>query len=230
MKYLISLKIIFLWTIFFIFFIYFSFNENYSKKYIHTILPAPAVREQIPAGEIVTGFHIQQSINWNYINVSTLNQSATFCINLLMANYNNRSNSGIFSLTLRNQKFLQKKIINSQSVRDNTNQIVCYDKLPLPEIAFTPTILILEGIDSNPGKAVSAWLTSDTTFGIAQRDGVVLGKSLVFSIDVINESNGKLMQVILLTILCGLSISILFWPTNSKSCGDTTAMARSSNQ
>lgn len=230
MKHIISFKIIFLWVIFFIFFIYFSFNENYSKKYIHTVLPSPAIREQIPAREIVTGFHIQQSINWHLTDVSNLNQSATLCINLLMANYNNRSNSGIFSLSLRNQKFSQKKIMDSHTIRDNADQVFCYDKLPLSKIAFTPTVLILEGIDSSPGKAVSAWLTSDTTSGKAQQDGVVLEKSLVFSIDAMNESNGKLIQVVLLTVLCGLSISILFWPGSFKSHGDKIIVARSSNQ
>lgn len=229
MKYSRSFNPFILWILFFLIFILFFTSGIYSNKYVHTVLPAPEIRDQIPAGELIDGFRLEQKINWDLFNISKLNGSDTLCINLLMANYSNRINTGVFSLSLKTQNSMQKIFINAGKVSDNADQHFCFEKIPLSDAAYKPATLILEGVSSPSGKAVTAWLTPDTVLGKAQRDSVTLDKSLIFSVDVMTKSTAKLMQIILLTALCGLSTSILFWPSQPGFPKDATAESDQAN-
>ena len=191
-------------------------NASYSTKYEYTILPSPQGLEQIPAGEITSGFRLEQAIDWNMRNTSKLKNSDTLCVDVLFANYGDRDNSGNFSLSLQIGHFSQKIIRSAHQVTDNVYQRFCFDKFYLKDIAHKPSTLLLEGIDSPPGKAVTVWMTSDTTLGKARREDRETDKSLIFFVDVQTASNNKRMHAIILTLLCCLSVSALFWPKKSK--------------
>ncbi|PFH10718.1 hypothetical protein BCF11_3147 [Collimonas sp. PA-H2] len=216
MKYLKSFSVLFLWIASFIVFIFIFLSGAYSKKYKHTVLAPPEILKQVPVGELIAGFHLEQPINWNWFKDSRLNASDTLCINLLLANFNDRDNTGIFSVSLQAEHFSQKILLNAHQVHDNVYQPFCFDALPLQNIADKPIKLVFEGINSLPGKAITAWMTSDTARGEARLNNQELNQALIFSIDAVTTSNKKLTQVIVLTLLCGLSISILFWPTKLK--------------
>ncbi|WP_081466406.1 hypothetical protein [Collimonas fungivorans] len=215
MKFLNSFSIFFLWITGFSIFIFFFLGDAYSEKYEYIILAPPEILKPTPAGEITTGFQLEQPVDWNLISDSKLNQKGTLCIDLILANYNDRKNSGTFSMDLRAGHMSQEILLNANAVHDNDYQRFCFNALPLRDIAHKSTTLTLKGVDSPPGKAITAWMTSDITRGHARRGNQELDKSLVFSISVMTESNKKPIWAIVLTVLCGLSISVLFWPTRS---------------
>ncbi|SDX50062.1 hypothetical protein SAMN04515617_104147 [Collimonas sp. OK242] len=216
MKSFNSFFILVLWVTCFLIFIFIFPDGSYSRKYEYSVLPPPPVLQQTPAGELTAGFRLEQPIDWNLINNFKRPGSDTLCIDILLANYNNRDNTGTFAVSLRAGHFSQKILFNTRQVHDNAYQRFCYDELPLQNIADKPAALVLEGIDSPAGKAVTAWMTSDTTRGKARRDNRELDWSLMFSIDAVTESNKRRTQAIILTLLCGLSVSILFWPSKNK--------------
>ncbi|AMO93811.1 hypothetical protein CFter6_1093 [Collimonas fungivorans] len=218
MRFFNSFIIFLFWLIFFPIFIYIFLNGDYSKKYEHTILSPPEISEQTPTGELTTGIRFEQPLNWSWINTRQLGKSDTLCVDLLLANYNNRRNIGTFALTLKSENFSQQIKLNASLIRDNAYRRFCYGILSFKDIRNKPATLILEGIDSPSGKAVSAWMTSDITQGKLIRNGLVLNKSLIFSISAITESHNKYVgTIIVLTLLCILSISVLFWPKNLES-------------
>lgn len=216
MKFLNSFAIPFIWLICFLIFVWFFLNADYSKKYEHTILLSPEILKPTPIGELTAGFQVEQAINWNMLNTAKLNKSDTLCINLLFANYGDRNNTGNFSLSLHTEHLSQRIIRDAHSVHDSSYQRFCFDNLPLKDIAQEPSTLLLEGINSPSGKAVTAWMTSDTVLGKAHHDGNELDKSLIFSIDAMTESNSKRTSAVVLSVLCCLSVSALFWPTKPR--------------
>ena len=165
MKYPNSFSVLFLWIASFMVFILIFLIGAYSKKHEHTVLVAPEILKQLPAGELTAGFHLEQPIDWSWFKDSRLNESDTLCVNLLLANYNNRDNAGFFSVTSPAEHFSQKISFNAHQVHDNAYQPFCFDTLPLGNIADKPVKLVLEGINSLPGKAITAWMTSDTAPG-----------------------------------------------------------------
>lgn len=212
-----SLFFLFLWLAFFSFFIFTSMKDAYSKKYKHTIVPSPEITQQIHAGELTAGFRLEQPINWNVDNnMSKFNGSGTLCVNLLLANYMDRENTGTILLSLHAENFSRTVSQNVKVIRNNLDQQFCFPDISLADIVYKPATLLLEGVDSPPGKAITAWMTSDTIQGKVRRNDVVLDKSLIFSIDAVTESSTKRMHDIVLTILCCLSTSILFWPIKTK--------------
>jgi len=217
MKSLNSFFPLFLWVICFLVFILIFPIGSYSNKIERAALSPSQALEQIPAGELVAGFRLEQPIDWNLIKRVKLNESDTLCIDILLANYGDRNNTGTFSASLQAKYFSQKILLHANQIRDNTYHHFCYDSLPLRNITDRPVTFVLEGIDSPPGQAITAWMTSDTTRGKARLNNQELDKSLIFSIDIVTESNKKRIQAIVLTLLCGLSISILFWPAKLKS-------------
>ncbi|SFC49344.1 hypothetical protein [Collimonas sp. OK412] len=216
MKFSKSIVCLFLLLIFFPIFILTSLSDFYSNKYRYSIVPFPKITQHIQTGELISGFRLEQPVNWNAEkNLSKLPEFGTLCINLLLANYMDRENTGIISLSLRTESFSRKIFLNVKAVRNNSNQQFCYSNISLNDVIYKPAALLLEGVDSPPNKAITAWMTSDTAQGEARRQGIILEKSLIFSIDAIIKSNQKRMHSIILTILCFLSILILFLPIKS---------------
>jgi hypothetical protein len=200
----------------FLIFIFFLFSNNYSKEDERVILAAPTISKSTPIGEITNGIRIEQPINWSPVGNSEFNSSDNICINLLMANYGNRENDGTFSLTLKTENFSKKIIFNANAVKDNSYERFCYKNILLKDIVNKPAALVLEGINSPPSKAITVWMTSDTSRGKVTQGGIVLDSSLIFFINIISKPSVKNIQAIFLAILCGLSLLILFWPISVK--------------
>ncbi len=203
-----------LWIIILLAFAQFGLKDSYTKQYTHTVLSYPEPPPEItPGGEIASGWHLNQSINWKQLyNVSAEDEASTFCVNVLMSNYGDRKNSGEFSLALQTRDRSQESIIKADSIRDNLTHQVCFDKFVLGDIKHEPTSLIIKGINSPSGHAVTAWQTKDNHYGNAVINDVDSGTSLVFSIETIRKSNKKRISAIILTLLCGLGGILLFWP------------------
>src|ERR1700735_4800735 len=85
----------------FFFFIFFlAKNGAYSKQYKHIALPLYGQSTDASAGDVVTGFRLQQSIQGHLFD-NPLDAQSPLCINVLLTNYGNRKNYGNFALTLR---------------------------------------------------------------------------------------------------------------------------------
>lgn len=210
-------RLILIFTILTIFFIFsfIIFNDFRSKKHERTIFSKQTILNQTPIGELTNDISFEQSIKWGFIGGLKPGELENICINLLMANYGNQKTTGAFFLNLRTEDFSKKIIFDAHSVQDNSSQRFCYNNIPLTEIIKKPTTLILEGINSPPGRAVTAWATSDTSQGRLSRNGMSLNSSLIFSIVIISETDTANIQIIIFILICGLNILMLFLPIKS---------------
>ncbi|MQR01306.1 hypothetical protein [Glaciimonas soli] len=192
---------------------YLRWNGEYSGSYVHTNLTPPESRDLIPAGEIVTGFHLKQPVNWPSLdNITKQDASSSVCVDLQLANYGDRHNEGTIALTLQANGVSRRVTVDASAIRDNAFHQFCFNDLIFGSIAHEPTNLILEGVNGKPGSSITAWLTADSVYGKAQINGVDSNKSLLFRINTVRKKDDQRISAIILTILCGLSGLLLFWP------------------
>jgi hypothetical protein len=192
-------------------------------QYSHMVLARPEMVGPSPAGEVVAGFHLEQPINWALLNQTILEKEAVkaVCVSYLLANYNDRDNDGTFALSLRIGANQHRVVVNAKKVRDNAYHRICYEDVIFGDIANKPAILVLEGIDSQPGKAITAWMTKDTLHGAAVRqDEIVTDTSLAFRVETIGSGCEKGFHAIILTLICGLSGALIFWAVSGRAAND----------
>jgi hypothetical protein len=187
--------------------------DGFSSNTFRTVLGSKS-NNNLPAGEVIAGFYLRQPINWALIGKDILLHEASkpICVNILLANYGDRDNDGKFALSLKVGSDQHQIFVDAKTVIDNTYKRVCYNDILLGDIVYKPVDIILEGINSQSGKAITAWLTYDIVNGsVRLSDGTVSDKSLTFSIQTISNEAKKPQNAIILTLICGLSgILILF--------------------
>lgn len=192
-------------------------------RYSHMVLARSKMVGPSPAGEVVADFRLEQPINWALLNKTVLEKEAAraVCVSYLLANYNGRDNVGTFALSLRVEASRHRVVVDAKKVRDNAYHRICFDDVLFGDIAYKPTTLLLEGIDSQPGKAITAWMTKDTIHGGAVRqDGTVSDQSLAFRIETIRSGCEKRLHAIILTLICGLSGALIFWAVSGRTVND----------
>lgn len=215
-----SYAMVVMWLIFFFIFVWIRLGSGYSGDYFHIVLPAQKLMNSTPAGEFVTGSHLEQSINWDLLNdVVEQDESGNVCFSVFLANYDNRDNNGTFALTLRVAESSYRVVVSANSVQDNAYHRVCYDELVLGDIKDKPATLILEGVDGVPGSSITAWLTADSSHDVAFLNGQDSERNLMFRVETIREASHKRLIAITLTLLCGLSGVCLLWPGSCRSNG-----------
>jgi hypothetical protein len=217
MRFLKRYSVVILCAFVFLALVWARLDGAYTKSLTHTVLPSPKHQDNRPAGEIVAGFYLEQPINWNSLRrLSKQDALGEVCVNVLLANYSNRANSGNFALTLLTEGGAYRTVVSANTVRDNAYHRFCYDSVVLGDIAHKPAALVLEGVSSPSGAAITAWMTRDTAHGEARKHGAGFDRSLIFWIETTRESSDKRMIAIILTLLCGLSGALLFWPRNKQ--------------
>ncbi len=201
-----------LWVVLFSAFLLTRLSNAYTDKSFHTVLSS-RFEHSIPAGEVVTGFHLKQPIDWNLLYKDALSQddSNAVCVSVLLANYNNRKNDGSFSLSLQVDSHRHRTVVDAKTVLDNAYRRICYDNLLLRDVANKSAAIIVEGIDSRPGRAITTWMTKDAIHGGAVLNNRTLpDRSLTFRIDTKRSDGKKRIHAIILTIICGMSGTLLF--------------------
>jgi hypothetical protein len=206
-------NLLFLWLIIFFIIITVRLLDGFSSNTFRTVLGSKS-NNNLPAGEVIAGFYLRQPINWALIDEDILLHEASnpICVNILLANYSDRDNDGKFALSLKVESDQHQVFVDAKTVIDNKYKRVCYNDILLGDIVYKPVDIILEGINSQSGKAITAWLTYDIVNGsVRLSDGTISDKSLIFSIQTISYEAKKSHHAIILTLICGLTgILILF--------------------
>ena len=175
----------------------------------------PSIPAGVPVGEIVQGFRAEQRINAKLAHRRTHLEDEGVCVELLMANYSNRANTGLFAvdLLLDGKAFVQQ--IDAVDIRDNTNHRICYEDVSVAALIEARDIrLVLRGISSPPGAAVTAWTTSDLSAG--QLVGVperLASRSLVFHFSTQAVSEQARNNALVLIVLGALAAATAFLPS-----------------
>lgn len=207
-----------LWVAVFFVFIWLRLGDALSDRYFQKVL-ASKLEDNTPAGEVAAGFHLQQPINCNLLDKGVMQQDASsvVCVSVFLANYSNRDNYGTFALSLQVGANQYRTVAEAKTVRDNAYQRVCFENVVFGDIVHKPTSIILEGIDSPPGRAITAWMTKDIVHGGAVlRDGTVSDRSLTFSIEAMRSGSKKRLHAIILMLICGLSSALIFLAASSR--------------
>jgi hypothetical protein len=213
MRFSKSYPIAWLWVFVFLVFIWLRLGDSYLDCCAHTVLSEPKYEDNKPVGEVVSGFHIEQPINWDLLDKGVVGQdtSSAVCVSMLMANYSNRDNAGDIAISLRVDDHLHRVVMDAKTVQENVYHRVCFVDVFLGQIVHKPAALILEGIDSQPGHAVTAWMTKDIVHGgVVRSDGTVSDRGLMFRIEVVRGASKMRLHAIILMFIYGLSGIFIF--------------------
>lgn len=173
----------------------------------------PSLLDNRPIGEIVPGFHVEQQLKAKFEGLPSGRGNEQVCIDILLANYSNRSNSGQFEigLILDGDEHIQK--IDAAGVADNAIRRVCLTDVSVSTLLSSRKVrIVLRGVSSPTGAAVTAWSTADTSVGHILMNGsthsprsLVVGLSSRFG-----KEKGKHNELILI-VFGALAIATIFW-------------------
>ncbi len=197
-----------IWLTVFCVFIAVRLKDGYKDIYFHTVLESIIEDNMKVAGEILPGFNLKQPINWNLLGKNVLEQDAlnAVCISVFLANYGDCKNKGSFALSLSVDENQYRTIIGAKHIDDNAYHRICFEGVIFEDIAHKSTTLSLEGIDSQKGEAITAWMTKDTAHGEAVlQDNGVSDRSLTFRIETVRSGSQGRMHAIILTSIYYLS-------------------------
>jgi len=137
-----------------------------SYKFVPLELPSQVNGSSI-AGEIVKDFSLEQPIEITdrlLKNMDSYNQNTPVCVELFMANYNNRKNTGLIKIELTSANKSAVNMLDVSLIQDNKWQGVCFNDFTLKNLSQKPTTLYIKGVNSKVGEAVTVYLRDDSSF------------------------------------------------------------------
>jgi hypothetical protein len=162
--------------------ILFSFVDVQKPVKVYT--KPPKMTQNIPAGEILHGTVLGQSIRIPAAFATAVRkaeQADEFCFGVTMATYA-RTNSGHIIMELVQDGWRLKETISAKHVEDNEMHPICHGPDRWAGVAGGDAQVNIRGVDSAPKNAVTLWLTSDTKLGEAFLDGKNTGRSMHYSL------------------------------------------------
>ena len=126
---------------------------------------------------------------------------------ILLANYGNRANRGTILFGIDFDGKIEKKKIDVRNIKNNAYHRVIFDEVKLKDfIEASKIYILLEGVDSERGSAVTAWTIRNTRFGaLITNEDHLKDRSLVLRIGYIESPITKrsfpLITITILTIV-----------------------------
>lgn len=192
------------------YFVFFRFDGVYTNQYEKPVLESVALVNLSPLGELVSGVELTQPINWTLLNLlKEEDLSAPVCVNIFLANYGDRKNHGYFSIELMTAGRTFTGMHSAASVKDNSFQLTCFNDILFSDISKPDGALIIKGVDSPAGQAITAWLTDSVPHGVASLNGKYMEKGLVFEVIALRTSSLKLWVSYILTFIAVASSLVL---------------------
>lgn len=131
---------------------------------IHTPIAHTALRDPSPAGEIVKGFEIRQTVVPTPAS-STAEADGETCFGLRFATYR-RENSGMLTVAWAQGGHQEKWTVVASQLTDNAIKYFCPKQKLETRLPFTVSIT---GVDGKLGSAATLWLTHDVSLGHIDR-------------------------------------------------------------
>ena len=179
-----------------------------------TLIEPPSLISNTPIGEIVQGFSAEQLFTVKLAeDGSDKLDKNPLCVEVLLANYANRSNTGQLDieLILDSQEYVRH--VEAASVADNVMRRTCFNDVAVGMLRRArESRLILRGVSSPPGAAVTAWTTSDVSIGhLVSMPSSEQPRSLVVGFSAQSNSDLKTRNAIMLIVLSALAVATAFW-------------------
>lgn len=162
-----------------------------------------------PAGEITREFTLSQALDINETELLEREFGEPFCVNLLMANYANRRNRGSFAVTVITPKSRQQKLVAAETVMDNQYHKVCFDELRFEHLYNQDATLEISGVDGEPGRSVTAWLSSAPTGARARVNGQPTELTLVHTVVLLKDTRNYQLNAYFLLLFAALLGGVL---------------------
>lgn len=193
----------------FILFLYYH-QDVAAYRYKQTHASTGEIPPHHPAGEITSSFVIEQPLLLEDTDLQGRDLNQPFCVSLLMANYMNRRNRGEFSVSLRIAERSQGQRLQARKINDNAWEFVCFDQFRLADVLGQPALLTVGGVDGQPGRSVTAWLTPATrTDAQATLNGKRTDQQLLFSTHVRIHAVPHMVNGYVLMTLAGMIMAAL---------------------
>jgi len=134
---------------------------------IPIVTPAQLIGQE-PAGELVAGTELVHALRFR---PGELVDTDGLCIELLLATYGERTNSGILEVVLRHRSGAGPSVserIDMAVVQDNAFHRVCFSDpaaAGIDSIGGDDWVLVLRSVAGEPGAVITVWLTKDLSRG-----------------------------------------------------------------
>ncbi|MDD2466579.1 MAG: hypothetical protein PHI97_21485 [Desulfobulbus sp.] len=193
---------------------------RYQSDQLHVIFGGQNIENMRPAGELIENVRLIQQVNIQQIQqVDRQLAQMPLCIEILMANYSNRSNNGTIRLGVALNDYTENTTISVDAIQDNAYHQVCFANISLTDVYAAQNLqILLEGVDSTPGHAVTAWLTQDVSLGkLNPTNSNLTGRSLLFHLGYVTKSPTRTRNALVLAFLTFIAMYILIVQTRRQS-------------
>jgi hypothetical protein len=180
-----------------------------------SIYVTPADVGLLPAGQLVPGAYFEYAIDWSLATENSRLNARQACVSLLMGNYDNQNNHGSFRVVMRVDGLSYVVTEKAKNIRNNMYHYFCFEGLAIEDILQKPVTVVLEGVDSRAGGAVTGYLATGNSGSTLYGSRDIDNGNLVLQIGAYSERLRAGIYNAVLILLCGLSGVALFWPTRS---------------
>ncbi|MCV2875542.1 hypothetical protein OE810_04645 [Rhodobacteraceae bacterium XHP0102] len=195
----------------------FMLFERYEPVSAITLSNRPNNQNSRPIGEITTDFRAEQLIVVSSIlGRRQMSYDDDVCIELLMANWSNRQNTGDFAVDVITAGETFTQVIDAASVKDNANRRICFDDLQFRKLVDNDEIrLVLRGISSPAGAAITAWTTTDLSAGrLINAPEQLASRSFIFHFVSERYSASSYRHAWIIVFFGMLAIATVFFPSS----------------
>ncbi len=162
------------------------------------------------AHEIDSSYLIRQPVNMLYtVLPAPQDLDSEVCVNVLMANYDDRPNLGVFSVELNVDGQIHRRLRNACAVTNNAMQRTCFPGLTYQQIMGRQVFLDLRGVNGQIGSSVTTLLTRDLYQGKAIENGVEVEGSLLFTLTTARSNPSKLVIGLVLSLFSVVAVLLL---------------------
>lgn len=195
------------------------FTTRYESKRCQVLFGEPNGYSNRPFGELVKNIYFSQSVDVQQIKVTGHeNDNAPLCLEVYMANYNDRPNVGQIRVGVVLDGREITKSVSVEDIRDNAWHRVMLDAVPLSKMyAAHEMKILIAGINSPPGKAVTAWTTRDISCGkLSTTNKELVDRSLIFRLGFLIDASKKNQDSLFLAILGVIAMIILIFQSGGR--------------
>jgi hypothetical protein len=188
------------------------YSQYEEPKLYHVLSGDQKHQEMQPVGELLEGVSFSQSVDLQQIRqVGREWAASSLCLEVLMANYSNRANTGKVRVGVALDGRVETLSVAAETVQDNAYHRVNFENVTLADVyAAHEMQILLEGVDSKAGSAVTAWSTQDVSMGrLDTKDEKMANRSLLLHIGFVTESPKRNLDLLVLAFIAFVAIYIL---------------------
>ena len=192
-------------------FMYYPSIQRYAYKLV--VNEGPAWTSMRPAGEIVSGFTLKQSITVTETDLPEHEFANPICVELQFANYGNRRNTGSFEVRISTNDKVESQTLEASPINDNELEAICFDRFRFEEIYKRDAWLEIRGIDGQPKKSVSVVLSDLPVGARAEVQGTPTSDTLVLYVAIKKDPGMYRVISYVLITLSALIMALLMFAT-----------------